>query len=134
MLKVIIVMLLNLLIISCKNNNKTENWNYENVIEIGKTKDTTYIWCSITPYEDKYSYRIGNWEFRTEDSLKIANGTYNVFMNEIWDKGGCPYEYLENSIDLNKWEFWNSKGQKIKPTKKMLELVDYKVKEIEVAE
>ena len=132
--KIITLILLNLLIISCNNSPTNENWNSDEIIAIGKKKDTTYLWCSITVYEDEYSYRTGKWKFITKDSLIIANGEYDNFLNEIWDKGGCPYEYMENSIDLKKWEFWNLSGDKIEPTEKMLKLVDYKVKEIKTEE
>jgi len=132
--KTFIVLLLNFLIINCKNSPTNENWNPDEIIAVGKTKDTTYLWCSITVYEEEYSYRTGTWNFLTKDSVKIANGEYDIFLNEIWDKGGCPYKYMENEIDLNKWEFWNLSGEKIEATEKMIKLIDYKVKEITTEE
>jgi len=130
--KIFALLLLNILFISCNNSPTNKNWKSEEIIAIGKTKDTVYLWCSFTVYEDKYSYRTGKWKFMTKDSLIIANGEYNIFLNEIWDKGGCPYEYMENAIDLKKWEFWNLNGEKIEPTEKMIKLIDYKVKGITI--
>lgn len=124
------LILLNFLITSCKNGTANENWNSDEIISIGKTKDTTYLWCSFAPYEDEYSYRTGKWLFMTKDSIKIANGEYKAALKEIWDKGGCPYEYMENEIDYNKWEFWNLNGEKIEPTEKIKKLIHYKVKEV----
>ena len=96
--KTFIILLLNLLIISCETKTTNDNWNSDEILAIGKTKTTSYWWCSITPYEDEYSYRIGKWKFITKDSIKIAEGEYKSYLNWIWDKGGCPYEYFENSI------------------------------------
>lgn len=132
--KLFTILLLSLLLLSCQNNRSNVKWNSDEIIAIGKTKDTTYIWCGITPKEDKYSYRIGKWEFTMKDSLKIASGEYDVFLNWIWDKGGCPYEYFENSIDLEKWEFWNLNGDKTELTENHLKLIEFRVKEEKIIE
>ena len=129
--KIFVLVIITLLILSCKNDRILQNWNSDEIIAIGQTKDTTYLWCGITPYEDKYSYRIGKWRFVTQDSVKIAEGEYKFYHNWIWDKGGCPYEYLENSIDLDDWAFWNLEGDTIEPTRNLIKLIDFKVKDEE---
>tara|TARA_R100001460_G_scaffold92500_1_gene134389 strand:- start:1258 stop:1665 length:408 start_codon:yes stop_codon:yes gene_type:complete len=126
--KIFVLIFITLLILSCKNDRIHENWSSDEIIAIGQTKDTTYWWCSIAPVEDKYSYRIGKWKFITKDSLKIAEGEYKTYQNWIWDKGGCPYEYFENSFDLDDWKFWDSDGDKIEPTRNLMRLIEFKVK------
>ena len=127
--KIFVLLFLSLLILSCKNNRTFPDLSSDEIIALGKTNDTTYFWCSIAPVSDDYSYRIGKWEFLTKDSLKIAEGEYKFYQNWIWDKGGCPYEYLENSIDLDDWKFWNLAGDTIEPTRSLIKLIDFKVKD-----
>jgi hypothetical protein len=120
-----ITILLLFLFVKCNSNSK---WNPDEIKAVGKVVDTTYVWCGAVPNEENYSYRTGKWEFRNKNNILIAAGEYDVFINKFWDKGACEYEYLENSIDLNKWMFWNLKGNIIEPTDYEISLVDFKVK------
>jgi hypothetical protein len=115
---------------SCKNeqsNRKITDLNTKDITAIGKTIDTTFFFCGITPVLKEYSYRQGIWIFQTNDGIKFAEGEYDAdFKKDVWKRGGCPYSYYENSINLSKWKFWNLNGDKIKPTKNLLSLIEYK--------
>ena len=122
---VISIIILFAFFINCDSHSK---WSPDDITAIGNVIDTVYIWCGAVPTEKKYSYRTGKWEFRNKKGALFAAGEYDVYVKKIWDHGACEYEYLENSIDLKKWQFWNLQGDKIEPTEYEITLVNFKVK------
>ena len=115
-------------IFSCSKKSKEKELFPENkfsIEHIGKTKESSYTFCSITTKEIKYSYRIGLWSFYTKDKKRIAEGKYETKSTIIDSIGGCSYSYIENSIDLKKWKFWNEDGKEIKPTKRLISIINY---------
>ena len=80
------------------------------------------------PVEEKYSYRIGRWEFKSTKGILIAVGEYDEFDNKIWDRGACEYVYIENSIAVNNWQFWDLLGNEIEPNNQQIDFVNFKVK------
>lgn len=95
----------------------------ESFIMEGETKSESYIFCSFVPEEVKYSYRVGKWTFSSSYGYKIGEGEYDTLVKIREGHGGCPYSFVENSIDLSKWKFWNQDGEVIKPTQKMINLI-----------
>ena len=119
-----------MVIISCKSEQsdlKLDSLKVENVMAIGEKVDTTFSFCGIVPELKEYSYRTGVWQFKTDDGIKFAEGEYNVeFKKDVWKRGGCPYSYYENFVDLSKWTFWNLNGDKIEPSENLFNLINYK--------
>jgi hypothetical protein len=114
-----------LILFNCKSEESNETQlKYESFISEGETINTSHYFCSITPMEIEYTYRKGKWTFKSSKGYKIAEGEYNVSTEMVWDGGGCPYKYTRNSVNLEKWEFWNEKGEIIEPTQKMINLID----------
>ena len=116
--KRILIVFISILSLNCKN----ESLKFENFTSEGETKYASYTFCAFIPHEVEYSYRVGTWTFKTNGS-KIAEGKYDIFAKKVDSLGSCPYSYISNSINLEKWKFWNEKGQEIKPTKRMINLV-----------
>ena len=101
--KPLLVLLLILIVFSCKNDNTNSSElkkNFYIVNAIGKTENGTYTFCGIVPKEIDYEYRTGNWNFITDENIKIAEGEYIVTLKEIDSSGGCGYKYFENKVDL----------------------------------
>ncbi|WP_272151328.1 hypothetical protein [Tenacibaculum aiptasiae] len=96
------------------------------VIANGVTKLGMYTFCGFMPTEVNYTYRTGRWVFLTHKKNKIAEGEYDIVFRKVDDIGGCEYEYVENKLDLNKWKFWNSKGELINPTKEIVAFIKSK--------
>ena len=128
--KIIFLVLIYLITIGCVNNKadlNIESLQINNVNASGQTIDTTFYFCGLVPEYKNYSYRTGIWNFKTLDGIKFAEGEYDVdFKEDVWKRGGCPYSYYENSVDLKKWNFWDLDGNRIEPTENLINLIDYK--------
>lgn len=121
------LILITFLLISCSDNtNEQYPKNLFSVIQEGETVESTYTFCSIVAQEVEYTYRIGLWIFKSREGKIIAKGEYDTKTIIIDDYGGCacPFSYVINTVDINKWEFWNSKGEKIEPTQRLISLVN----------
>lgn len=120
MYKRFLTTLIIILLFNCKNENKQK---YESFISNGITKTDSFTFCSIVPKQIEYSYRVGPWKFESSKGYIIAEGEYENPRQIIDSLGGCPFSYIDTVVNLKKWEFWNDKGQKIEPTKKMINLI-----------
>ncbi|WP_178988109.1 hypothetical protein [Winogradskyella schleiferi] len=125
--KYILLVLISTLYFNCKN----ESSDLDNFTSDGETKMASYTFCSITPSEVEYSYRIGHWTFKYPNGFKIAEGKYDISTITVDSLGGCSYSYISSSINIEKWKFWNKKGQEIEPTKRMINLVQPNQRESE---
>lgn len=98
---------------------------------IGKKKNASYTFCGFVATEVKYSYRIGTWTFKTRDNIKIAEGEYTIILkvSDSTSPSACAYIYMENTVDPDKWKFWNKEGEMIEPTKKLINLIESKQEE-----
>ncbi|CAL2104691.1 conserved protein of unknown function [Tenacibaculum sp. 190130A14a] len=119
----ICILLLSSIIYNCKNKK-----NRELVIvnSYGNINNGSYIFCGFVPSEVNYTYRTGKWTILTEDKYKIAEGEYDVMLKKNDSSGGCPFEYFENRVDLNKWKFFNKQGEVIEPSKSLVFFVQSK--------
>lgn len=104
---------------------------YESFSREGKTIDTTFTFCSFTAIEVDYSYRIGKWTFTSSLGHIVAEGKYKIINETINSYGGCPYTYLKNTIDIDEWVFRDEHGNKIKPSKKLLNLIKPQQNQVE---
>ncbi|OUS01058.1 hypothetical protein A9Q86_09955 [Flavobacteriales bacterium 33_180_T64] len=114
------------LLFSCTDDPKEEEKypkNLFSIIQEGKSVEDTYTFCSTIPQEINFSYRIGIWIIKTKNGKKIAKGEYDIEIITIDDQGGCSFSYKVNTVDINKWEFWDSEGVTIEPTKRLISLV-----------
>lgn len=107
-------------IFSCKNEVKKP---FETFSSQGHTESYYFTFCSTISTEVKYTLRVGQWTFKSSKGYKIAEGFYDNSIKVINNHGGCPYELKQNSIDFEKWKFWNENGQLVKPNQKMLKLI-----------
>lgn len=107
------------LVFSCKTKTNSR----KEIVANGITKLGTYTFCGFMPTEVNYTYRTGKWMFLLEGKNKIAEGEYDLVYRKIDDAGGCEYEYLENKLDLNKWKFWNNKGELTNPTEEIITFI-----------
>lgn len=105
-------------------NEKLFPKNRFSIEQVGKTKEDSYIFCSISSIERKYSYRVGTWSFFIKGEKKIAEGVYDTKTVTIDSIGGCPYSYKENYIDIKKWKFWNEEGKEIEPTERLISIIN----------
>lgn len=120
--KIILLLFIITFINSCKKESLVRN-EYEYYIIEGKTLDSSYKFCSITYVDIKYSYRIDKWTFNSSKGYKLAEGEYDIINEKVFDHGGCTYSYLRNSVNLEKWKFWDEYGQEIEPSKRTLYLI-----------
>lgn len=127
--KSLIFLLLIGLVFSCKNENSNSaelKKGFHNVNAIGELKNGSYTFCGTVPTEVNYTYRIGKWKFITKGKIKIAEGEYNAIIKENDSSGGCGFKYFENTVDLEKWKFWNKDGKLIEPTKRLINIIESK--------
>ena len=61
-----------------------------------------------------------------KNGKKIAEGEYDKKIIEIDSAGGCSYSYITNSVNLNKWKFWDIDGKEIQPTTRLISLINLK--------
>ena len=123
------ISILLIIVFSCTNKFQQ---NSIHIKAIGDSKEASYTFCGFIPKEVNYTYRIGTWKFVTQNNVIIAKGEYNVTLETDNSSGGCPYSYFNNTIDIDKWEFWDIKGQKIKPNKRMINIINYHETELTV--
>lgn len=75
--KYILLFLISLSFLKCKNEESIETkLKYESFSSEGETKTDSYKFCSITYVEIEYTYRVGNWVFKSSDGYKFAEGEY----------------------------------------------------------
>ena len=120
-----------LFIVASSCTNKLQE-NRIHIKAIGDTKNASYTFCGIVPKEVVYNYRVGSWKFVTQNDIIIAKGEYNVTLETDNSSGGCPYSYFNNTIDIGKWEFWDTKGQKTKPNKIIINMINHNETEFTV--
>lgn len=110
---------------SCSNeNNKLQRISKEPPIEAefrcgkfyasGNVVLSSYTFCSIIPIEVDYYYKKGKWTFWNQNNNKIAEGIFNNNLITKDGIGGCPYSFYNDKINLDKWKFWNGRGEVIK--------------------
>lgn len=99
------------------------NLKFENFDSKGKTIFSKYTFCSISPVEIEYSYRVGKWTFLSSNGYKVAEGEYDTQIEIVNDHGGCTYQYTKSIINLDKWKFWDVNGELIEPSKKILNII-----------
>ncbi|MBF8149689.1 hypothetical protein ITJ86_07245 [Winogradskyella sp. F6397] len=114
-----LIFFISILFFNCKN----EQSEYESYTSIGEIEHASFTFCAIVPSEVDYSYRVGEWIFKSTNSYKLAKGKYGISVVNIDSIGGCNYEIITNTISLKEWVFWNEKGEIIEPTKRMINLV-----------
>ena len=119
---------------ACQENKSSSALKLYKVQAIGETIHDQYVFCSSTPVYVDYSYRNGLWKLLTDDSIKIAEGTYDVKVITIDSIGGCEYSFKENMMDTSKWTFWDLKGNEVKPTKKFLNIIESTMTEFELTD
>lgn len=105
------------------SNCKNESIEYESFTSDGETINSSYAFCSYTLMEIEYTYRTGKWTFNSSHGYKIAEGEYENPRQTIDTLGGCPFSYIDTVINLEKWMFWNEKGDLIEPNQKMINLI-----------
>lgn len=91
----------------------------------GEYKTDTYTFCGSTPIEISYYYKVGKWKYWNFNGQLIAKGSYKPIKIKITDKGGCPYEIIESKINEGNWNFWDEKGNKIKPNNNLIAKLEY---------
>jgi hypothetical protein len=123
------ISLLLIIIFSCTNKLQQDSIHIK---AIGDVKNASYTFCGFVPTEVDYSYRVGTWEFVTQNDIIIAKGEYNVTLETDKSSGGCEYTYFNSTIDIDKWEFWDTKRQKIKPSKRMINIINYHEAELTI--
>ena len=115
------------LIFSCSDGSKEKfPENIFAIEQIGKLKNGSYTFCSTVPKKIEYTYRVGGWSFYMKNGKKIAEGEYDKKIIEIDSAGGCSYSYITNSVNLNKWKFWDIDGKEIQPTTRLISLINLK--------
>lgn len=125
--KTIIFLFLVVFTFGCKNDTlkSTElKKGFYTLKATGESKSGSYTFCGFVPTEVNYNYRIGNWKFTTNDTIKIAEGEYDVVIKVDDSSGGCEFKYFDNTVDLKKWRFWDKSGQPIEPTKRLINLIE----------
>lgn len=106
-----------LLLFSCQNNDNKSI--FVSLKASGELINSSYDFCGFVLVENKYTYRKGVWTFLVNDSIKIAEGPYINKLITVDDMGGCPFSYFKDSVDIDKWSFWNINGQNILPNKRL---------------
>ncbi|WP_405569092.1 hypothetical protein [Winogradskyella sp. Asnod2-B02-A] len=127
--RIILSLLVVSLLFSCKTENKKSSESkkgFYSIETVGKKKNASYTFCGAVGTEVKYSYRIGTWTFKTKESIKIAEGEYDtvIKVNDSTSGSDCEYTYIENTVDPEKWKFWNKDGHIIEPTKRLINLIE----------
>ncbi|CAL2092047.1 conserved hypothetical protein [Tenacibaculum sp. 190524A05c] len=113
---------------SCQKREKkipSDFGDYFNIKAKGTVKKGIYVFCGVVAKEIEYEYRVGKWIFE-DNNVKIAEGEYEVVINKEENLGGCEYSYYLSTINLDKWKFWNKRGELIEPTEKHIDLIKSK--------
>lgn len=108
---------------SCKEKEikpKEANMTCNGFFVKGEFKNGNYTFCGIVPVETQYIYKNGNWKFWNLKGQLIAEGFYKLQKIKVEGQGGCPYEITEGIIDKERWNFWDDKGQEIKPKEDLI--------------
>ncbi|WP_156168980.1 hypothetical protein [Kordia jejudonensis] len=114
--------------ISCKDTQTAElnpQWNYDSIKGFGTSKKHEFTFCGIVPKVIEYEYKVGLWAFYTPQKVKIAEGIFDKELVEVSDRGGCSYSYYENTMNPEKWKFWDHNGKSIPLNKRDLDFILY---------
>ena len=90
----------------------------------GEYKTSSYINCCFAgPCDMYYSYRVGEWFFYFDSGNLMAKGVFKI--NKIKIDTSCEGGDIgfKSTIDFT-WEFYNEIGQKITPSKKIIEKIE----------
>ena len=124
-MKAIFFTLLLVLFFSCQSSD-AKRLKFVTLEASGKSINTSYDFCSVVAIKHEYSYRINTWKFIVNDSIKIAEGPYINTLVTIDDHGGCPYSFFTDSIAIEKWSFWDLKGNRIPPNQRLKNIITSK--------
>ncbi len=124
-MKAIVFTLLLVLFFSCQSSD-TKGLKFVTLEASGDIKTYTHTFCGIAAKEYTDSYRTGMWKFFVNDSIKIAEGPYINTLITIDDHGGCPYFIYMDSIAIEKWSFWDLKGNRIPPNQRLKNIITSK--------
>lgn len=114
---------------SCGQSEKVKipieaNMKCNDLYAKGQLGYSKYTFCAITLVESHYSYKKGNWTFWSSNGNKIATGKFKNEKQIIEDQGGCPYEIIEEKVEMGKWQFWDENKMEIKPNPNLIRKIE----------
>ena len=111
-------------VVSCHNENKllkdSQVRKRGEFYVRGEMKYNQYTFCAITPQVVEYHYKSGEWKYWNDKKELIAEGAYKIIEEHIETNCEGGTNIKRGEMEIDKWNFYNAKGNKIKPSKEFL--------------